>query len=78
VFRLVSTPIGKAIVFAGLGVGGLWEGAARPLAVTNSRLRLDRVLNGVTRRETLLGNSARVLGRLSPTFRKHHVRVPVL
>lgn len=49
----------------GLGVGGLWglrEGAARPLAVSNARLRLNSVLNGVTRRGTFLGNSAGVLG----------------
>ncbi|PVG03148.1 putative MAS6-mitochondrial inner membrane import translocase subunit [Serendipita vermifera] len=49
---------------AGLGIGGLWglrEGAARPLAVSNARLRLNSVLNGVTRRGTFLGNSAGVL-----------------
>lgn len=52
---------------AGLGVGGLWglrEGAARSLAVSNARLRLNSILNGVTRRGTFLGNSAGVLGRL--------------
>jgi import inner membrane translocase subunit TIM23 len=49
----------------GLGVGGLWglrEGATRPLSVSNARLRLNSVLNGVTRRGTFLGNSAGVLG----------------
>ncbi|KAG8826135.1 Mitochondrial import inner membrane translocase subunit tim23 [Serendipita sp. 401] len=49
---------------AGLGLGGLWglrEGAARPLAVSSARLRLNSVLNGVTRRGTFLGNSAGVL-----------------
>ncbi|CAG7846902.1 Mitochondrial import inner membrane translocase subunit tim23 [Serendipita indica DSM 11827] len=46
------------------GIGGLWglrEGAARPLAVSNARLRLNSILNGVTRRGTFLGNSAGVL-----------------
>jgi import inner membrane translocase subunit TIM23 len=49
----------------GLGIGGLWglrEGLTRPMAVSNARLRLNSVLNGVTRRGTFLGNSAGVLG----------------
>ncbi|KAG8921322.1 Mitochondrial import inner membrane translocase subunit tim23 [Tulasnella sp. 417] len=49
---------------AGLGVGGLWgfrEGAFRPLAVSNSRLRINSILNSVTRRGTFIGNSAGVL-----------------
>jgi mitochondrial import inner membrane translocase subunit TIM23 len=52
-------------MMTGLGVGGLWglrEGATRPLAVSNARLRLNSILNGVTRRGTFLGNSAGVLG----------------
>ncbi|KAJ8522724.1 hypothetical protein ONZ45_g732 [Pleurotus djamor] len=49
---------------SGLALGGLWgvrEGAARPLAVTNTRLRINSVLNSVTRRGTFIGNSAGVL-----------------
>ncbi|KDQ19079.1 hypothetical protein BOTBODRAFT_63208 [Botryobasidium botryosum FD-172 SS1] len=49
---------------AGLGVGGLWglrEGATRPLAVSNSRLRINSVLNSMTRRGSFMGNSAGVL-----------------
>lgn len=48
----------------GLAVGGLWgfrEGATRPLAVANTRLRINSVLNSVTRRGTFIGNSAGVL-----------------
>ncbi|KAG8880098.1 Mitochondrial import inner membrane translocase subunit tim23 [Tulasnella sp. 331] len=47
-----------------LGVGGLWgfrEGAFRPLAVSSTRLRINSVLNSVTRRGTFIGNSAGVL-----------------
>jgi import inner membrane translocase subunit TIM23 len=50
---------------AGLALGGAWglrEGASRPLAVSNARLRLNSVLNSVTRRGTFIGNSAGVLG----------------
>ena len=49
----------------GLGVGGIWglrEGFGRPLAVSNGRLRINSVLNSVTRRGTFIGNSAGVLG----------------
>jgi hypothetical protein len=49
----------------GLGVGGVWglrEGVRRPLAVSNARLRINSVLNSVTRRGTFIGNSAGVLG----------------
>ncbi|TDL23668.1 Tim17-domain-containing protein [Rickenella mellea] len=49
---------------SGLGIGGLWglrEGARRPLAIPNARLRLNSVLNSVTRRGTFMGNSAGVL-----------------
>ncbi|KAF9045708.1 Tim17-domain-containing protein [Hymenopellis radicata] len=48
----------------GLALGGFWglrEGAARPLAVSNSRLRINSILNSVTRRGTFIGNSAGVL-----------------
>lgn len=49
---------------SGLALGGAWgvrEGASRPLAVSNSRLRLNSILNSVTRRGTFIGNSAGVL-----------------
>ncbi|KAM6496861.1 Tim17 domain containing protein [Amanita muscaria] len=48
----------------GLALGGAWglrEGARRPLAVSNSRLRINSILNSVTRRGTFIGNSAGVL-----------------
>ncbi|KAF8479737.1 Tim17-domain-containing protein [Russula ochroleuca] len=48
----------------GLALGGAWgfrEGASRPLAVSNARLRINSILNSVTRRGTFLGNSAGVL-----------------
>jgi len=48
----------------GLALGGAWgfrEGASRPLAVSNTRLRINSILNSVTRRGTFLGNSAGVL-----------------
>ncbi|KAG7443655.1 mitochondrial import inner membrane translocase, subunit Tim17/22 [Guyanagaster necrorhizus] len=48
----------------GLALGGLWgmrEGARRPLAVSNTRLRINSILNSVTRRGTFIGNSAGVL-----------------
>lgn len=49
---------------SGLALGGLWgvsEGARRPLAVSNMRLRINSILNSVTRRGTFIGNSAGVL-----------------
>ncbi|KAG5647887.1 hypothetical protein DXG03_007811 [Asterophora parasitica] len=49
---------------SGLALGGAWgvrEGARRPLAVSNTRLRINSVLNSVTRRGTFIGNSAGVL-----------------
>jgi len=49
---------------SGLAVGGFWgvnEGARRPLAVSNARLRINSILNSVTRRGTFIGNSAGVL-----------------
>ncbi|KAK2465652.1 hypothetical protein APHAL10511_002196 [Amanita phalloides] len=48
----------------GLALGGAWglrEGAGRPLAVSNARLRINSILNSVTRRGTFIGNSAGVL-----------------
>ena len=68
--RFVSAPFGNSFPVVhrlGLGIGGLWglrEGATRPLVVSNARLRLNSILNGVTRRRSFLGNSAGVLGRL--------------
>ena len=55
-------------VLVGLAVGGLWglrEGARKPLAVSNTRLRINAILNSVTRRGTFVGNSAGVLGQSS-------------
>ncbi|KAF7797196.1 hypothetical protein EIP86_008388 [Pleurotus ostreatoroseus] len=49
---------------SGLALGGLWglrEGARKPLAVSNARLRINAILNSVTRRGTFIGNSAGVL-----------------
>ncbi|KAF8661338.1 hypothetical protein AX16_001433 [Volvariella volvacea WC 439] len=49
---------------SGLALGGVWgvrEGARRPLAVSNTRLRINSILNSVTRRGTFIGNSAGVL-----------------
>ncbi|KAH9479655.1 Mitochondrial import inner membrane translocase subunit tim23 [Psilocybe cubensis] len=48
----------------GLALGGAWgvrEGARRPLAVSNTRLRINSILNSVTRRGTFIGNSAGVM-----------------
>ena len=62
----------------GLAVGGVWgvnEGARRPLAVLNARLRINSILNSVTRRGTFIGNSAGVLGAL--TFPVGNVNQPV-
>lgn len=58
-------------VFLGLTLGGLWgvrEGARRPLAVYNTRLRINSILNSVTRRGTFVGNSAGVMGVYSCFF----------
>ena len=54
----------------GLALGGVWglrEGARRPLAVSNTRLRINSVLNSITRRGTFIGNSAGCLGT-NPTL----------
>jgi hypothetical protein len=60
-------------------LGGAWgfrEGASRPLAVSNARLRINSILNSVTGRGTFLGNSAGVLGMIHPHDRD--VRVSFL
>ncbi|KAJ7490488.1 Tim17-domain-containing protein [Mycena latifolia] len=46
---------------ARLALGGAWgvrDDATRPLAVSNTRLRINSVLSSVTRRGTFIGNSA--------------------
>ncbi|KAI0272680.1 Tim17/Tim22/Tim23/Pmp24 family-domain-containing protein [Gloeopeniophorella convolvens] len=55
---------GTGTMYLGLALGGAWgfrEGARRPLAVSNTRLRINSILNSITRRGTFLGNSAGVL-----------------
>lgn len=50
---------------SGLALGGAWglrEGSSRKLAVASARLRLNSILNSVTRRGSFMGNSAGVLG----------------
>src|SRR6267154_3452056 len=63
---LLFSPVTCSSIFPqGLALGGVWgvsEGARRPLAVSNTRLRINSVLNSVTRRGTFIGNSAGVLG----------------
>jgi len=52
-------------MISGLGIGGIWglrEGAKRPLVVSNARLRVNSILNSITRRATFMGNSAGVVG----------------
>lgn len=64
-FFIVMTCHMFILLFPGLTLGGLWglqEGARRPLAVSNTRLRINSVLNSVTRRGTFIGNSAGVMG----------------
>lgn len=54
----------------GLALGGLWgfrEGSSRKLAVSNARLRINSILNSVTRRGSFMGNSAGVLGAQTPS-----------
>lgn len=56
------------LLLTGLALGGAWgvrEGARRPLAVSNSRLRINSILNSVTRRGTFIGNSAGVMGKFA-------------
>ena len=53
----------------GLTLGGVWglrEGARKPLAVSNARLRINSILNSITRRGTFIGNSAGCLGADPP------------
>lgn len=55
----------------GLALGGAWgirEGGSRKLAVPSARLRLNSILNSVTRRGSFMGNSAGVLGTLPFTL----------
>jgi len=54
----------QVLYLGGLALGGAWgfrEGAGRPLAVSNAWLRINSILNSVTRRGTFLGNKAGVL-----------------
>lgn len=44
------------------GTWGLWEGLRRPEGRT-TRLRMNSILNGCTRRGPFLGNTAAVLGK---------------
>lgn len=63
-------------ILPGLALGGAWgvrEGARRPLAVSNARLRINSILNSVTRRGTFIGNSAGVVGE--PPSRFHTILV---
>jgi mitochondrial import inner membrane translocase subunit TIM23 len=63
---IVFSPSHAHYHLQGLALGGVWgvrEGARRPLAVSNARLRINSILNSVTRRGTFIGNSAGVLGR---------------
>ncbi|KAI0334529.1 mitochondrial import inner membrane translocase subunit tim23 [Cubamyces sp. BRFM 1775] len=56
---------------SGLALGGVWglrEGARKPLAVSNARLRINSILNSVTRRGTFIGNSAGCLALVYNTF----------
>ncbi|KAI0766586.1 mitochondrial import inner membrane translocase subunit tim23 [Trametes elegans] len=56
---------------SGLALGGLWglrEGARKPLAVSNARLRINSILNAVTRRGTFIGNSAGCLALVYNAF----------
>ncbi|CAE6482252.1 unnamed protein product [Rhizoctonia solani] len=49
---------------SGLALGGLYgvqEGYSRPLSVSSSRLRINSILNSVTRRGSYFGNSAGVI-----------------
>jgi import inner membrane translocase subunit TIM23 len=49
----------------GLALGGIYgirEGYTRPLSVSSSRLRVNSILNSVTRRGSYFANSAGVIG----------------
>ena len=67
----------------GLAFGGLWgvqEGMRRDLGTSSFKLRLNSVLNSVTRRGIFLGNSLGVLGQCALFFlscpRCYHLIVP--
>lgn len=54
-------------VHKGLGIGGLWgirEGMNKKLAAPVTRLRINAILNSVTKRGSFIGNSGGVLGLL--------------
>ncbi|KAI9066974.1 mitochondrial import inner membrane translocase subunit tim23 [Trametes sanguinea] len=56
---------------SGLALGGVWglrEGARKPLAVSNARLRINSILNSITRRGTFIGNSAGCLALVYNAF----------
>lgn len=75
-FLLFSVVTCSSIFPQGLALGGFWgvsEGARRPLAVSNTRLRINSVLNSVTRRGTFIGNSAGVLGKSYTPFLSGYV-----
>jgi hypothetical protein len=44
------------------GIYGIREGYTRPLSVSSSRLRVNSILNSVTRRGSYFANSAGVIG----------------
>lgn len=71
--NVVSTIYGSDVLDPlGLALGGVWglrEGGTRPLAVSNARLRINSILNSVTRRGSFMGNSAGVLGVHHPFVR---------
>ncbi|TIA89915.1 hypothetical protein E3P99_01813 [Wallemia hederae] len=49
----------------GLGIGGLWgfrEGMNKKLAAPVTRLRINAILNSVTKRGSFIGNSGGILG----------------
>ena len=60
----------QVVLIPGLAIGGAWgfkEGWSRQLGENASgKLRLNSILNGCTRRGTLLGNSLGVLGAFEP------------
>ncbi|KAI1793558.1 Tim17-domain-containing protein [Ganoderma leucocontextum] len=56
---------------SGLALGGVWglrEGARKPLAVSNARLRINSILNSISRRGTFMGNSAGCLALVYNAF----------
>jgi hypothetical protein len=75
--RLILGEIHLAHVpYLGLAIGGVWglrEGGTRKLAVASGRLRLNSILNSVTRRGSFMGNSAGALGMQRSSKRAHHI-----